>query len=106
MANEKRTRRTPQQIAEDTDREIERLCENIRTLEEQRDAQNAEFERRIAAVNLRIKKLEDHKHAVLAPKPRKPRRTKAQMISEIVGKAQKSGMKLCEIADRLDVDLS
>ncbi len=106
MPNEKRARRTPQQIVQDTELEIKRLEENIGMLEQRRDAQNEEIDRRIQAVKLRIEKLEEHKHAVLAPKARKPRRTKAQLISEIVGKAQKSGMKLCEIADRLDVDLS
>lgn len=106
MAAEKRVRRTPQQIASDVDCEIDRLRENIRSLEAKRTADEAEFDRRITSIKQRIQRLEEHKQSVLSPKPRRQRRTKAQLITELVGKAQKSGLKISEIADKLGVDLS
>ena len=71
MAEQKRVRRTPEQIAADIDGQISKLEENIRGLEE-----------------------------------RKPRKSKAERIRELVKQAQKSGMKLDEIAEKLGMPLS
>ncbi len=40
------------------------------------------------------------------PKKRKPRKKKADQIKELIRQAQKSGMKLDEIADKLGVEIS
>ena len=73
MAEQKRVRRTPEQIAADIDGQISKLEENIRGLEEKKIAACAEFDAKIAAVQ---------------------------------EKAQKSGMKLDEIAEKLGMPLS
>ena len=86
MAEQKRVRRTPEQIAADIDGQISKLEENIRGLEE--------------------KKLAERKKEVLSPKKRKPRKSKAERIRELVKQAQKSGMKLDEIAEKLGMPLS
>ena len=52
--------------------------------------------------------LESKKAAILAPKPktkRKPRKTKKQMIQNIMRQAQKAGMKPQEIAERLGLPI-
>lgn len=43
---------------------------------------------------------------MLSPKKRKPRKSKAERIRELVKQAQKSGMKLDEIAEKLGMPLS
>ena len=50
MAEQKRVRRTPEQIAADIDGQISKLEENIRGLEEKKIAACAEFDAKIAAV--------------------------------------------------------
>jgi len=49
--------------------------------------------------------LEVKKKDVLTPKKRKPRKSKADQIKFLVRQAQKSGMKLDEIADKLGMAL-
>ena len=49
--------------------------------------------------------LEAKKKDVLTPKKRKPRKSKADQIKLLVRQAQKSGMKLDEIADKLGMAL-
>jgi len=80
MSEEKRVRRTPEQIAADLDVQIEKLKDSI--LE-----------------------LENKKAASATPKKHKPRKSKADQIKLLVKQAQKSGMKLDEIADKLGMAL-
>ena len=106
MAEQKRVRRTPEQIAADIDGQISKLVENIRGLEEKKIAACAEFDAKIAAVQEKAAKLAERKKEVLSPKKRKPRKSKAERIRELVKQAQKSGMKLDEIAEKLGMPLS
>ena len=105
MPEEKRVRRTPQQIAQDLDEQMEKLNASIAELEEKKAASAAVFDGKIAAVKEKIKKLEARKKDVLAPKKRKVRKTKAQQIKDLVRKAQKAGLKPDEIASRLGVSI-
>ena len=66
----------------------------------------AEFDAKIAAVQEKAAKLAERKKEVLSPKKRKPRKSKAERIRELVKQAQKSGMKLDEIAEKLGMPLS
>ena len=100
MPEEKRVRRTPQQIAQDLDAQMEKLNASIAELEEKKAASAAVFDGKIAAVKEKIKKLD-----VLAPKKRKVRKTKAQQIKDLVRKAQKAGLKPDEIASRLGISM-
>ena len=103
MSEEKRVRRTPEQIAADLDVQIEKLKDSILELENKKAASATEFDNKIAAVKEKIAKLEAKK--VLTPKKRKPRKSKADQIKLLVRQAQKSGMKLDEIADKLGMAL-
>ena len=98
MSEEKRVRRTPEQIAADLDVQIEKLKDSILELENKKAASATEFDNKIA-------KLEAKKKDVLTPKKRKPRKSKADQIKLLVRQAQKSGMKLDEIADKLGMAL-
>lgn len=80
MAEQKRVRRTPEQIAADIDGQISKLEENIRGLEEKKIAACAEFDAKIAAVQEKAAKLAERKKEVLSPKKRKPRKSKAERI--------------------------
>ena len=105
MPEGKRVRRTPQQMAQDLDAQMEKLNASIAELEEKKTASAAVFDGKIAAVREKIKKLEAKKKDVLAPKKRKTRKTKAQQIKDLVRKAQKAGLKPDEIASRLGVSI-
>lgn len=74
-------------------------------LENKKAASATEFDNKIAAVKEKIAKLEAKKKDVLTPKKRKPRKSKADQIKLLVRQAQKSGMKLDEIADKLGMAL-
>ena len=100
----KRTRRTPQQMAEDVDSKIEKLNQELETLAAKRAAANEDFDKK-AAVKDRIAALEQKKKDILAPKPpRKPRKTKKQKIQDLIKNASKAGLKPEEIAQRLGLD--
>ena len=105
MSDEKRVRRTPEQIAADLDVQIEKLKDSILELENKKAASATEFDNKIAAVKEKIAKLEAKKKDVLTPKKRKPRKSKADQIKLLVRQAQKSGMKLDEIGIDLEVDV-
>ena len=105
MPEGKRVRRTPQQMAQDLDAQMEKLNASIAELEENKTASAAVFDGKLAAVREKIKKLEAKKKDVLAPKKRKTRKTKAQQIKDLVRKAQKAGLKPDEIASRLGVSI-
>ena len=105
MPEGKRVRRTPQQMAQDLDAQMEKLMASIAVLEDNKTACAAVFDGKIASVREKIKKLEAKKKDVLAPKKRKTRKTKAQQIKDLVRKAQKAGLKPDEIASRLGVSI-
>ena len=68
MSEEKRVRRTPEQIAADLDVQIEKLKDSILELENKKAASATEFDNKIAAVKEKIAKLEAKKKDVLTPK--------------------------------------
>lgn len=103
MPGQKRVRRTPEQLVAALDEQIEALRSAILETEAKKEAALADFDRKNAALRGKIAVLEEKKKAMLAPKKRKPRRTKAQKIQELVKQAQKSGLKLDEIAEKLGV---
>ena len=103
--NTKRTRRTPQQMAEAVDRKIEKLNQELESLAAKRDAANEDFDKKETAVKEQIAALEHKKKDILAPKPqRKPRKTKKQKIQDLIKSASKAGLKPEEIAQRLGLD--
>ena len=53
----------------------------------------------------RIEKLNEKKKSLSMPKKRKPRKKKADKIKEMIALAQKNGMKLDEIADKLGIEM-
>lgn len=57
MSEEKRVRRTPEQIAADLDVQIEKLKDSILELENKKAASATEFDNKIAAVKEKIAKL-------------------------------------------------
>lgn len=105
MAEQKRVRRTSEQIAADLDVEIAELHDSIQEIEEKKAESAAKYDAKIEAVNAKIRKLQARKHDLLTPKKRAPRKSKAQQIKKLVSKAQKSGMKLDEIAEKLGVSI-
>lgn len=105
--SEKRgTRRTPEQIAADLDLTIDRLQNSIAEIEEKKAASIASYDEKIKTVRLRIKKLEDRKKELLSPKKRKPRKSKTAQIKELIKQANKAGLKLEDIAEKLGVPLA
>jgi len=105
MSEEKRIRRTAEQISADLDQQIEKLRENIDELEERRAAAMQDFDAKVEHVKQRIEKLNERKKDLVTPKKRKPRKKKAEKIKDLITQAQKNGLKLDEIADKLGVDL-
>ncbi len=101
MDETRRVRRTPEQIAADIDAQIAEQESSIARLEERKQAAVAEFDRKLETVRNRIAGLQDKKAALFTPKPRKARKTKKQKIAELLKQAEKSGLKLEEIAERL-----
>ena len=86
----RRVRRTPQQLAEAVDEQISKQEAVIAGYEEKKQTVIAEYDQKIEAVRSKIKKLEEKKKAILAPKPaRKPRMTKKQKLEAILKQAQK-----------------
>ena len=102
-ATNKRARRTPEERTAVIDAKIEVVNQGIEDLEAKKQASIASFDAKIATARDRIKALEQKKQEVL--KPKSPRKTKKQKIQEIVKEAEKSGMKLEEIAGRLGINL-
>ena len=97
----RRVRRTPQQLAEAVDEQISKQEAVIAGYEEKKQTVIAEYDQKIEAVRSKIKKLEEKKKAILAPKPaRKPRMTKKQKLEAILKQAQKSGKTPEEIAEQ------
>lgn len=78
-------------MSEETKKRVRRSPEEIA----------AEIDDKIAAHKDAIKKLEQRKAEVLAPK--KPRMTKAQKMKVVIDKAKAAGMSPEEIAEKLGV---
>ena len=78
-------------MSEETKKRVRRSAEEIA----------AEIDVKIAAHKETIKKLEQRKAEVRAPK--KPRMTKAQKMKMLIDKANESGMSVDEIAEKLGV---
>lgn len=103
----KRVRRTPQQLAEAVDEQINKQKAIITECETKRKAAIDGFDQKIEAAKAKIKGLEEKKESILAPKPaRKPRMTKKQKLETILKQAQKSGKTPEEIAAALGLDLA
>lgn len=101
----RRPRRTPQQIAEQVDIQIQKLNQDLEGLEEKRAAANAGFDAKAASIKEKIATLEQKKTDLLQPKPsRKTRKSKKQKIQEIIKLANKSGLKPEEIMERLGLE--
>lgn len=105
MSEQKRVRRTSAQIAADLDQQIAELNESIQEVEAKKAEAAEKFDAKIASINEKIRKLQTRKQELLNPKKRAPRKSKAQQIKTLVSKAQKSGMKLNEIAEKLGVSI-
>lgn len=107
MSENKRIRRSPQQIAEDLEDQIKKLEQSIAGMENKKRAIVAECDRKIEAVQNRIKALEEKKTSLLAPRKttRKPRKSKKQKLEAILKQASKSGLKPEEIAKKLGIDV-
>ena len=105
MAEQKRVRRTSEQIASDLAVEIQELKSSIDKIEDKKNASIAEFDKKIAKVQEKINHLEERRKSMLTPKKRPRRRSKSDQIKSLVKQAQKNGMKLEEIADKLGVDI-
>ncbi len=108
MSENKRVRRTPQQIAEDLGEQIEKLKQSIVNIENKKKDMIAECDHKIETVRNRIKSLEKKRAAVLAPKKttRKARKSKKQQLEDIVKQASKSGLRPEEIAMKLGIEVS
>lgn len=96
----KRTYRTPEQRASDIDAKISELMQTITKYENLK----SDLNEKIKKVKSRIAQLEEKKASLSQPKTRRPRKTKAQKINDILQKASKSGLKPEEIAKRLGFD--
>lgn len=105
MSEQKRVRRTSEQIANDLDLQIAELNDSIQDVEAKKAEVVEKFDAKIASINEKIRKLQARKQDLLTPKKRVRRKTKAQQIKSLVSKAQKSGMKLNEIAEKLGVSI-
>lgn len=106
--DKKRPRRSVAERAAEFDAKIEAVSNSITELKAKKQAAMSSYDKKIAAAQDRIKSLESKKAAILVPKPktkRKPRKTKKQMIQDIMKQAQKAGMKPQEIAERLGLPL-
>ena len=68
MSEEKRVRRTPEQIAADLDVQIEKLKDSILELENKKAASATEFDNKIAAFKEKIAKLEAKRKTYLRRK--------------------------------------
>lgn len=99
----KRPRRTPEERATEIEVQIEKIKSSISEMESKKQTAISAFDEKIKASQEKIKSLEKKKSDILFPKP--PKKTKRQKIQAILNKAQKSGMKPEEIAERLEISL-
>lgn len=105
MAEEKRTRRSREQMAQVRADKIAQLEASIIDLEEKKATTIAAFDEKIEKTRKKISVLkEKNEPKKLGPKPTKKRRTKAEMVQELVKQARKSGMSLDEIALKLGIE--
>lgn len=100
-STQKRVRRTPQQMAEAIDVKIAAQQREISGIEEKRAKTNADFDAKVAAIEAKIKALNEKK-TILSPKPR--RKTKKEKMRDIINAAAKNGMSPEEIAEKLGIN--
>lgn len=107
MPENKRIRRTPQQIADDMDEQIEKLEQSLLNIENKKKLIMAEYDHKAETVRHRIKAMQEKKAAILSPKKtaRKPRKSKKQKLEAILKQASKAGLKPEEIAIKLGIDV-
>ena len=98
---EKRTRRTPQQIADSIDSKIQELQETINGIEEKKKNAVAEFDAKIETIKQKITGLEEKKKNTLSPRRRV---TKKQKMAALLKKAEEAGMKPEDIAEKLGLN--
>lgn len=104
MSEEKRTRRTPEQMAQARDEKIAQLEATITEIEKKKLAAISAYDEKIAAVQIKIETLKAHKEKKKpGRKPAKKRRSQAERIKEIVRLASKAGLSPDEIAHKLGV---
>lgn len=105
MTEEKHTRRTHEQMEQFRKEKITQLEASIIELEEKKAAIIAAFDGKIEKARKKITVLkETNGPKKPGPKPIKRRRTKAEMVQELVKQARKSGMSLDEIALKLGIE--
>ena len=84
QAEKKRSRRVPQERANELDEKITKINQSINELEEKKKTVVEEYDAKITAAKERIKSLEAKKQEILAPKaPRKPRKTKNRKFKRL-----------------------
>lgn len=106
MAEEKRTRRTREEMAQARQEKIVQLEASITAFEEKKSAAIAAYDAKIAAARKKIADLvEANEPKKPGPKPTKKRRTKAEMVQELIKQTSKSGMSMEEIASKLGIEL-
>ena len=89
MPEGKRVRRTPQQMAQDLDAQMEKLNASIAELEEKKAASAAVFDGKIATVRGKIKKLEAKKKDVLAPKSARHARRRPSRLKTLCARRRR-----------------
>lgn len=105
MSEEKRTRRTPEQMAQARDEKIAQLEATITEIEKKKLAAISVYDEKIAAVQNKIETLKSQKEKRKpGRKPAKKRRSQTEKIQEIVKAARKTGLTLDEIAQKLGIE--
>lgn len=98
----RRTRRTPQQLAEALEVESTMLAQSMEELERKKVEMVSVYDTKISKIRDNEKK---KKSLMEPPKARKPRKTKKEKIQAIMKQAQKVGMQPEEIAQRLGIEM-
>lgn len=105
MPEERRARRTAEQMAQARKEKIMKLEESILDIEKKKAEAIAAYDERIAAAQSKIETLKAANEQKKAKrKPAKKRRSQAEKVQEIVKMARKSGLSLDEIAQKLGVE--
>ena len=106
MAEEKRTRRTREEMAQVRQEKIAQLEASITELEEKKAAAIAAYDAKIAAARKKVADLvEANEPKKPGRKPAQKRRTKAEKIQDLIKQTSKSGMSMEEIASKLGIEL-
>ena len=101
-STQKNVRRTPQLLAEAIEVKFAAQQREISGSEEKRAKSHADFDAKVAAIEAKIKALNEKKKTILSPKPR--RKTKKEKMRDIINAAAKNGMSPEEIAEKLGIN--